>query len=278
MPSEPYSFAALRNRLNVVGTLVATTALRIGAGRESGVLGSDLPVLRDATGAPFIPGASLKGTFRARVEALVRSVNEHQALDLGALEARTRNAVADLRRQGMEDDEFSQKIWQMSTVIDKTFGSPELAGRLLFRDAPVDRAFWFDRFEIRNGVGIDRDTETVSQSLLYNYEVVPAGTPFSFALTLESAEPWQLGLVLAALQPWQRGEVQLGGFRSRGLGYVRLDYVQLDYVELHSADDVLRLLDGTASPVDDEQRQAWRKAFVSELRGLAERQGAANNA
>jgi hypothetical protein len=43
---EQYSFAALHNRLRVTGQLVAETALRIGSGRESGVTGSDLPVLR----------------------------------------------------------------------------------------------------------------------------------------------------------------------------------------------------------------------------------------
>ena len=62
-----YSFATLRNRLTVRGTLVARTALRVGAGRASGVVGNDLPVLRDALGHPFVPGASIKGTLRARL-------------------------------------------------------------------------------------------------------------------------------------------------------------------------------------------------------------------
>jgi hypothetical protein len=51
---EPiYSFAAVHNRLTVRGDLLALTALRIGAGRATEIIAADLPVLRDALGAPF---------------------------------------------------------------------------------------------------------------------------------------------------------------------------------------------------------------------------------
>ncbi|MFV9504098.1 MAG: CRISPR-associated RAMP protein Csx7 [Oscillochloridaceae bacterium umkhey_bin13] len=260
MPAEPrYSFAALHNRLTIQGTLVAQTALRIGAGRDSSVLGNDLPVLRDALGAPFIPGASLKGAFRARVEALIRSVAPQQALDLPEIEGKMRDRFAE-----QPDD----VIWRDSTMIDLTFGAPWLAGRIFFKDALVDRQLWFGQFEIRNGVGLNRDTETVEQGLLYDYEVVPAGTRFAFALTLENAEAWQLGMVMLALKPWERGEVQIGGFRSRGLGYVQLEVGERRFVELRpgDADAVLALLDHTGGYAPtDAQISAWGTAFRDEL-------------
>jgi CRISPR/Cas system CSM-associated protein Csm3 (group 7 of RAMP superfamily) len=97
MANEPiYSFAALQNRLHVRGTLVAQTALRIGTGRSNDVIGNDLPVLRDSLGAPFVPGASLKGAFRARVEALVRAVQPTQALDLPQIEEYMRETIMPL--------------------------------------------------------------------------------------------------------------------------------------------------------------------------------------
>jgi len=43
------------------GWLEAETAFRIGAGRSSEVLGTDLPVVRDAQDKPYIPGSSFKG-------------------------------------------------------------------------------------------------------------------------------------------------------------------------------------------------------------------------
>src|SRR5215216_2517697 len=97
MANEPiYSFAALQNRLQVQGTLTAQTALRIGSGRSSDINGNDLPVLRDSLGAPFVPGASLKGAFRARVEALVRAVQPGQALDLPEIEEHMRDTIMPL--------------------------------------------------------------------------------------------------------------------------------------------------------------------------------------
>ncbi len=263
MPDElDYSFAALRNRLTVRGELVALSGLRIGAGRDSGVVGNDLPVLRDAFERPFIPGASLKGAFRARVEALIHSAAPDQARDLGAIERRMRDGMAE--KQDAE-------IWRESTMIELTFGAPWIGGRIFFKDAPVKADLWFGQFEVRNGVALNRDTETVEQGLLYDYEVVPAGTRFDFELTLEHAADWQLGMVLLALQPWERGEMQIGGFRSRGLGHVRLEGVTYSYITLRpgNADDVLAFLDGAGDAPTTEQITAWKQAFREELRRRA---------
>lgn len=266
---QPYSFAVLRNQFHVTGTLVALTGLRIGAGRSSEVSGSDLPVLRDAHGRPFIPGASLKGALRARIESLIAGVQPEQVRDLQALEDHQK-VIAQIKEQHKEskdDQALSQAIWQQSTLIDLTFGAQWSASRLFFKDALVEEGLWFDQFEIRNGVGIDRDTETASDGKLYDYEVVPAGTRFAFALTMENAEPWQLGMLTLALKPWERGEAQLGGFRSRGLGHIKLENATYGYRELHNVDDLLAMLETGALPaVDAAELQAWRDAFGAVLR------------
>lgn len=307
MPNEPiFSLAALQNRLQIQGKLAAQTALRIGAGRSSDINGNDLPVLRDSLGAPFVPGASLKGAFRARVEALIRAVQPDQALDLPQIEAHMRDAIMPLperdatiqnltraRKIAEADRELSKRIWAKSTLIDLTFGAPWVAGRIFFKDALVDRSLWFDQFEIRNGVALNRDTETVEQGLLYDYEVVPAGMRFGFELVLENAAPWQLGMVLLALRPWQNGDVQIGGFRSRGLGHVQLIEVVTKYSAIEGgdpaarADAVLGMLGyGKSSakelPLEqsDERLQPWFEAFKQALIDpqAAIEQGAAFNA
>lgn len=286
-----FSFAALQNRLHIHGKLAAQTALRIGAGRSSDINGNDLPVLRDSLGAPFIPGASLKGVFRARVEAIIRAIQPRQALDLPQIEAHMRDEIMPLptqdatiqnltrdRKIAEADRELSNRIWLKSTLIDLTFGAPWVAGRIFFKDALVDRALWFDQFEIRNGVALNRDTETVEQGLLYDYEVVPAGMRFSFELTLENAAPWQLGMVLLALRPWQAGDVQIGGFRSRGLGHVQLIDIKATYAAIEGntpatrADAVLSMLGyGANSAAElplkqpDERMQGWFAAFKQAL-------------
>lgn len=292
MPDEPiYSFAALRNRLVVRGDLVALTAFRIGAGRDSRINSNNLPVLRDASGAPFVPGASLKGAFRARVESLVRAVHDDQARDLPGIEEHMRDEIMTLPTE--DDRALSEQIWTKSTLIDLTFGAPWTAGRIFFKDAAIDRSLWMGRFEVRNGVALNRDTETAEQGLLYDYEVVPAGMRFDFELALENAAPWQLGMVLLALRPWQNGDVQIGGSRSRGLGHVQLLVNSARYTAIegdaHSrAEAVLRLLGygdgGTTSDLSldqpDETIRTWFAAFKKALidPGAMIAEGAAFNA
>src|SRR5215210_6520455 len=75
--SEPIlGFDTLQSRLRFTGELIARTGLRIGAGRDTDVAGHDLPVMRDANGHPFIPGASFKGVLRAQIEALLRGLSD----------------------------------------------------------------------------------------------------------------------------------------------------------------------------------------------------------
>lgn len=310
-------FDVLHNRLVITGQLVAMTALRIGAGRSTEISGTDLPVLRDAAGHPFIPGASLKGAMRARLEGLIRAIGqEHQSstlekelsrleaainrarkadsntalpkglieqqltaahgqvLDFYQIEKRTGllRAFKENLRNRLADSEFTSIVWRLSTMIDLTFGSPEVAGRLFFKDAQVTERLLFGQHEVRHGVVLNRDTETAEEGLLYYYEVTPAGTRFDFELVLENADDWQRGMVLLLLKPWERGEMQLGGFRSRGLGHIKLIRNPEDkrhyrhYVEVKGVGDVVKLLaEELTDNVSEEQVQAWEKSFSNKL-------------
>ena len=121
------------------------------------------------------------------------------------------------------------------------------------------------------------DTETAEDGLLYDYEVVPAGSRFGFELALENAADWQMGMLLLALRPWQAGQVQIGGFRSRGLGYVQLIEPSFTFAELHERepDDILRMLCDPATlellgiaPAEHDVetlKPGWYTAFRNEL-------------
>ena len=65
-------FDTFQSRLTIDGYLVADSPLRVGTGRVSAITGTELPVIRDAIGRPFIPGSSLKGALRSHLESLVR--------------------------------------------------------------------------------------------------------------------------------------------------------------------------------------------------------------
>ena len=232
-------FETLQSRMRFTGELVARTGLRIGAGRDTDVAGHDLPVMRDGSGRPFIPGASFKGVLRAQVEALLRGLatdSEYQRTKLACyvLESknrcipdaeikqwRTELAKNEQTRQRIEP-EIATRVLAGSCMACQTFGSTYLAAHVAVRDLTVVPALWFGQFEVRQGVSIDRDTETAAHQLLYSFETVPPGTRFELEIEADNLLDWQKGLLLLGLQPFLHGAISLGGARSRGLGRVEL--------------------------------------------------------
>jgi CRISPR-associated RAMP protein (TIGR02581 family) len=274
-------FDQFTNRLTISGMLVTRTALRIGTGRSAELIGAELPVLRDARDRPFIPGASLKGVFRSHVESLIRAVTDdrrgaccptgedaHLCLD--------RDGVARLKKQSKSDEELAQAIWTSSCLVCRTFGSSWLASHVWMSDLLVDQDIWFGQFQVRDGVALGRDTGTVNEGLLYNYEVVPAGTSFHCEIAAEGLEDWQLGMLWLGLQPFLRGEMAVGGFRSRGLGAVTLEDLTTRYFDLGAeGSQAARLIDYVVSDlpgdsVSSERAHGWVKAFKAKVAGLTQ--------
>jgi CRISPR/Cas system CSM-associated protein Csm3 (group 7 of RAMP superfamily) len=148
------------------------------------------------------------------------------------------------------------------------------------KDLLVDTDLWFDQYQVRDGVAIDRDTETAAEHLLYDYEVVPADTSFRFELVIENAQPWQLGMVLLGLKAFEDGEIAIGGFRSRGLGTVQLEWAGRYYEVPRQgnpgrpdADWVIRYLEGQETGVDARSKMNdWVKAFRQELAEVTQRE------
>ena len=75
------------NRLRITGELVAVTGMRVGMSAESAMpTATDLPVIKDANGRPFIPGSSLRGAVRAHIERIVRAFEPSVGNGRGALD------------------------------------------------------------------------------------------------------------------------------------------------------------------------------------------------
>ncbi|MBX3274757.1 MAG: CRISPR-associated RAMP protein [Sandaracinaceae bacterium] len=219
--SDPF-FHVFRHRTRVRGVIECVSALRIGVGRSSDALGTDLPILRDARGVPVIPGASIKGVVRSQVEALLRAMNQSWAGDPfeqgGSDEERARAGEGSAAKKAKEvRDDIAKNADEASRI----FGRPNLASHVRFADAyPVPGQEI--AVEVRDGVAIDRDLGRVSGAKKYDFEVVAAGSRFTLELMMDGLEERQEGAVVAGLEMLNEGFARLGGFKSRGLGLVKL--------------------------------------------------------
>ena len=61
------TFETLSSRHRLDATLRTETAMRVGAEKSVDVVGTDLPVVRDGMGRPYIPGSALKGGAKPRI-------------------------------------------------------------------------------------------------------------------------------------------------------------------------------------------------------------------
>jgi CRISPR-associated RAMP protein (TIGR02581 family) len=226
-------------KIKITGKLEFTTAFHIGSGQE-GDLGTDMGVLKDSDRNPLLPGSSLKGNFRATAEKLASYLGLSACLLDKSLSGF--NCVGDQGyfRQNNEDfnklkTEAEKLQWMQDNTCDvcRLFGSPICSSRIFFTDGLLKS--WAGAYEIRDGVVIDRDSETAVDGLKYDFEATPAGAVYEIKIELENPEDKDLALIAAVLCEWESG-FKLGGFTSRGLGSVKLfdkkvkmvDYTRID--------------------------------------------------
>jgi CRISPR-associated protein Csm3 len=189
----------LNRRIKISGNLIFETAFHIGSGKE-GELAAKMGLLREADGRPILPGSTLKGNFRAFAERLSEYLGFTACLMDSSLSEKNcvsdenfRKTVVDEKSQKTVEKEFQalktedEKItWLSNNTCDicRLFGSPLQSSRIFFSDGTLTR--WGQRIQIRDGVCIDRDTETARPGAKYDFEVVPAEAVFEVTIELEN--------------------------------------------------------------------------------------------
>jgi len=236
-----------RRRLKLEISIACKTALHIGSGETEVV--SDAPVVKTASGEPFIPGSSLKGKLRSAVEGMA------QPLDLTACmldysysgvkccgapdwSMENKDQIDLIRKEKNEKDKL-RNIEQITCDVCQLFGSPLKASKVFVSDGICTD--WTGIFEVRDSVVIDRDSETAAENLKFNYEVVPAGTKFSFMIEIEDPQDKELALIGAVLLSWQQGFL-LGGMTARGLGRMEIEEIVAWEVDLTDKTQLLSYL------------------------------------
>jgi CRISPR-associated RAMP protein (TIGR02581 family) len=237
--------------------------------------------MRDTFDRPFIPGASFKGTLRSLLESIVRGIGTTEAqqrrLACMVLTSEER-CISNSRIDGWRNKEarnnpraLSDLVYEHSCLLCQTFGSPWMASHVAISDLIVDTELWYGQFEVRQGVAIGRDTETAANSLLYDFEVVPAETRFSLEIACDNLAEWQRALLWLGIQRFAAGEVAIGGGRSRGLGKVKLENPVWSVWEL-GADRVASVLDLLGDPwqpiATKQMPKEWRTALEGRLKAV----------
>lgn len=272
-------FDTFKNRLEITGKLTTITALRISAGRSTEPIGTDLPVIKDALGQPLIPGSSFKGAMRSRLESFLRGIDPSFAEDPADFTTTNRNnEVKDLKEKYKDNDlQLTENLLEKTDLISRLFGSPWIASKFQIRDLNVVPDTWFGQYQERDGVAIDRDTETAADGKLYDFQVVPASTEFQFHAIIENAEEWELGLLMIGLHQFETQQIPVGGGRSRGLGVVKLNIDTMWWLDVNNNPEKLLtyLTELVNSKIGDKLpsyqdakdfKDAWTKALIKHLR------------
>jgi CRISPR-associated RAMP protein (TIGR02581 family) len=185
-----------------------------------------------------IPGSSLKGAIRSHCERLCRSLG----LDVCDILGSEGGSCVD--KAGKEQSEKGEKIegivpYRNHCCICRTFGSMNLASRVLFSDAfpwswnaeEREKAKAIEEINkfinIRPGTAIDRRKGSVKGGALWEMEVLAGGT-FYCELTIRNYQLYQLALVLLSFHHLNAGLQKLGFGKTRGLGRVRVSVEELE--------------------------------------------------
>ena len=245
----------LHKRVCVSGLLEFKTAFHIGSGRE-GDLATDMGVLKGVDGSPVLPGSTLKGNFRSFAERLAPHLGMSACQLDTALsgvscvsdESYRKRVTGDFRKQ-KTDPERLKWLESHTCNICGLFGSPFQAGRIFFSDGILKQ--WSRTYEIRDGVCIDRDSETARYGAKYDFEIIPQGTSFEMNMEMENPRDKDLALVGAVLSEWEMG-FRLGGFTSRGLGKVECTKVKVKQVDYSDMEQLMNyLLKRVMAPADN---------------------------
>lgn len=262
-------FDKFQSRLNLKGAVETVTAIRIGAGRSTSPVSADLPVVRDVANRPYIPGSSFKGVLRSYVESILRAFTSDKTVVCNPT-AETESCITvqnmnslreDRRKRKWNDGQFSKEILNRTCWVCQLFGSSWYASKLQIRDLHVQQDLWFDQYQQRDGVAIDRDTETASEGKLYDYEVVPAGVLFDFHAIVDNAKEWQLGMLYVGLSAFENSELTVGGGSSRGLGLIELSLNSECYIDNQHI--IKHLTEGYEG--ETASRQSWIDAFKQKV-------------
>lgn len=153
---------------------------------------------------PIMPGSSIKGVFRSRIERILK------CCDIFSKKNNCR-----IKYKGKTGEER----YKASCPTCKMFGNLGLKGRVQFKDSFVKTGYKLGK---RTNIGIDRITGASIKGALFEPEVLEEGC-FPCEIKLENYFRWQLKLLLYVMREINEGYVTFGSSTSRGYGNMKCE-------------------------------------------------------
>lgn len=234
------TFEKLESRFIFSGTLVLAQAMHVGSG-ESGDEADSL--FTRSNGGFYIPGSSLRGALRSTVERIAYSLepDQEKALSVSCLLSQydgsrcisvcreTQNGYkVKSEKPGVTERDLKAFLEEDGNLCNtcKVFGSTHFASKVKITD--LYPTLCVPQGVIRRSVAIDRDTETSSETALFDIQVVEPESTFGFELiaeNLDGNEEWGLlciGLWEMIRDPEDGGAFYIGAKSASGWGRCHL--------------------------------------------------------
>lgn len=223
-------FNNFNNRIIYSGVLCTENPLHIGSGDNSLDPGStDASVVKNSKGKPYIPGSSIKGVLRSRLEMILSNSAVNMSWSVSACDILNDPCISDefirnnKEMQRNNPLEYAKLIWEKSCDVCRLFGNKSMAAHVQIKDLELISG---GQVELRNGVGINRETGTAAHGVVYEYDVVAAGSEFCFEVIAENLDEKSKKLLNILIKMLEQGEISIGAKTTRGLGKVRLKNLQ----------------------------------------------------
>jgi len=207
--------STVTGKIIVTGELVQLSPLIIGGGEKGDE--TDLIVLKDSHGKPYIPATSLIGVLRHYFEQICS--------------------------RSPEETEQRNYFWGTGREADKK-NFCQSAFRL--RDLPVMNKF---SIRVRDGIEMHREWGMAKEEKKYNYEIVESGACYAFYGEVTLREQFDnegifRDILYFLVKSLEKGEVSLGARTTRGFGRCRLQKYEVRHFNFKVKSDVLSWLEG----------------------------------
>lgn len=162
---------------------------------------------------PVMPGSSIKGVFRSRIEKLLYNIDGCRCCNIFS-----KRKGENCKLEYDNENDSGRVKYKNSCPACKVFGNLGLKGRIQFKDAFIEDNKY--KLGMRTNVGIDRITGAAVKGALFDPEVLEEGT-FKCTIKIENYFKWQLKLILYVLGEINAGYVTFGASTSRGFGNMK---------------------------------------------------------